>query len=85
MTDSLAMKRLRWACRRGMLELDLILEPYLNTRFPKVDSREQRQFMALLECNDQDLFDWFLGKKPCTESRFSEIIALVLQHAQSQT
>ena len=84
MSEKLQLERLRWACRRGMLELDLILEPYVNERFPYAESTEQHQFIKLLESNDQDLFDWFLQKKSVDDPELAEIISIVLAHTTSK-
>lgn len=56
------INRIRWACRRGMLELDLILLPFLENVFPGLDDDQQRRFEALLTSEDQDLFAWFLRR-----------------------
>ncbi len=54
--------RLRWAVRRGMLELDLILAPFLDNVYDQLPTDEQQMFQDLLECEDQDLFNWLLDK-----------------------
>jgi len=56
------VKRLKWACRRGMLELDLVLEPFLENIFSTLSDEDKVRFESLLESEDQDLFDWFLRK-----------------------
>lgn len=61
-------KRIAWACRRGMLELDLILMRFLDNRFESLSQEEQSAFVALLSASDQDLFDWFLQKKAPPET-----------------
>ncbi|CAA0080652.1 FAD assembly factor SdhE [Zhongshania aliphaticivorans] len=55
-------KRIRWACRRGMLELDLVMVPYVEHRFRDLDADNQQRFINLLESEDTDLFMWFLGR-----------------------
>lgn len=60
--------RLRWQCRRGMLELDVILSRYLETRFPEASEQEQAQFRALLEVEDPVLNKWLiLGDIPADD------------------
>lgn len=44
--------RLRWLCRRGTKELDVILNRYLDSRFDHVDASEQQAFLALLTWED---------------------------------
>jgi len=54
------MDRLRWQCRRGMLELDEILLRYLEERFPQSSAEEQAQFRRLLDVEDPVLNEWLL-------------------------
>lgn len=54
------MDRLRWQCRRGMLELDEILSNYLNQRFAAASAVEQAQFRRLLQFEDPVLNNWLL-------------------------
>lgn len=55
-------KRIRWACRRGMLELDVLLLPFFEKTFEQLTPTEQQGFVALLGESDQDLYNWLLGK-----------------------
>jgi len=61
--NQLAMNdaRLHWQCRRGMLELDELLQNYLDRRYANADANEQGAFRALLTLSDQELFDYFFG------------------------
>ena len=53
--------RLAWQCRRGMRELDALLEDYLEKRFAIADLPEQRGFARLLELPDPILYACLLG------------------------
>ncbi len=53
--------KLRWSCRRGMLELDLLLLPFLEKVFPNLLADKQVIFERLLACTDQDLYGWLIG------------------------
>ncbi|MBU1664462.1 MAG: succinate dehydrogenase assembly factor 2 [Gammaproteobacteria bacterium] len=63
MTDSLAVStsRLRWLCRRGMLELDAWLALFLDTRYSDLPPELQAAFARLLDQDDMVLFDWLTG------------------------
>ena len=54
--------RLRWLCRRGMKELDVVMTRYLENRYPQADAKEQAQFRALLQMPDPDLYNLLLGR-----------------------
>ena len=59
--------RLEWACRRGMLELDLILKNFLEN---SLDNKNYQKFEQLLNCTDAELADWLLtGKTPPADIR----------------
>lgn len=74
--------RLRWACRRGMLELDVLLGKFLEEAYIDLPPQDQALFVKLLECNDQELFDWLTGKKPATAPDLAMMVEKVRYHAQ---
>ena len=55
--------RLLWASRRGMLELDLILTPFVENVYDTLSKDDQLRFEVLLECEDQTLFMWFMQRE----------------------
>jgi antitoxin CptB len=61
--DLVALQRkLRWQCRRGMKELDLVLVRYLDAHFSSASAEEQQNFVRLLESEDDQLWAWILGR-----------------------
>lgn len=56
------LPRLRWQCRRGMLELDLILESFLNKNYVNLSACEQGLFEQLLDYSDQELSDCLIKR-----------------------
>ncbi|GAB3685770.1 FAD assembly factor SdhE [Salinisphaera aquimarina] len=48
--------RIRWLCRRGMKELDVLLERFIGAEYDKLDAREHAEFLALVEKEDPDLY-----------------------------
>lgn len=71
-------KRICWACRRGMLELDLVMVPYVEGRFRDLDPENQQRFVRLLECEDTELFQWFLGKGQPDDPELGSIVNDIL-------
>lgn len=53
--------QLRWQCRRGMLELDYVLERYLDRHYDDADSDDQARFGILLTAQDPELQLWLLN------------------------
>lgn len=67
------ISRMRWKCRRGMLELDIWLRRYLDNAYLEASLEDQLDFDGLLSEADMDIWECLLGvKKP--EQRFSSII-----------
>jgi antitoxin CptB len=73
-----ALRRLRWQCRRGLLELDLLFAGFLEQRYSTLNTDEQDAFQRLLELPDQTLLSWIQGQdEPLPELR--NIINYVVQ------
>lgn len=73
--------RLAWRCRRGMLELDLALAAFLSKGYESLSTTQQQRFEELLEETDPQLFEWLVLRKPCEDSRFSDLLAIIQHHA----
>lgn len=54
--------RLRWRCRRGTREMDLLLLRFLEQGYPRLSAGEQSLFDALLDEADPDLYAWITGR-----------------------
>lgn len=74
------LNRLRWASRRGMLELDLVLLPFVENVYSSLEEGDKQRFDQLLEAEDQDLFRWFLGKEIPPDEDAKRIVGIVLEH-----
>lgn len=55
-------ERIRWDCRRGMLELDLVLARFLDLHLARLTEGETEAFRKLLACSDPDLWGMIQGK-----------------------
>ena len=53
--------RLFWQCRRGMLELDLLLQDFMNKTYDSMNLKQKQAFEILLQSPDQLLHDYLLG------------------------
>lgn len=71
------IKRLRWAIRRGMLELDLIFQPFLENVYPSLTAEEQALFVQLLESEDQEMFKWFLKSEDPEDPQIRKIVDII--------
>ena len=62
MTDT-EKKRLAWRCRRGMLELDIVLQAFINSHFASLSEAELLELDALLDYPDNDFWDLVSARK----------------------
>lgn len=69
-----------WGSRRGMLELDLILLPFVEQRYRSLSTDEQALFDQLLTCEDQDLFAWLLHRQEPADADLRKIVEMVQAH-----
>ena len=76
--------RMRWASRRGMLELDLVLEPFVSERYRELDADDRARFQRLLECEDQQLFGWFLRKERPDDQELAGMVDTILDHIRTR-
>ena len=60
-----------------MLELDLVLLPFFENIYSDLPADQQYLFQQLLECEDQDLFNWFLKKSDPSEPELLQIVTIV--------
>ena len=69
MMDRVEQNRLYWKCRRGLLELDLVLAKYLK------QNPSDEELFELLDLADNDLWDIVSGRSERYEARFGGIVA----------
>jgi antitoxin CptB len=62
MIDPVRLSRLRWRCRRGMLENDLVLTRFLDARGAAIGEDEVAMLDLLLDLPDQELWDLIAGR-----------------------
>ena len=77
------INRMRWAARRGMLELDLVLEPFVTARYAALDAGDRQRFQRLMTCEDQDLFAWFLRRELPEDKELADIVRKILDFART--
>lgn len=61
--DAPALSKLRWRCRRGMLENDLFLEQFFRRHAAALTERQATALNDLMQLSDNDLLDLHLGRK----------------------
>ncbi len=66
--------RLQWQCRRGMLELDLFLQGFLEKGYAKLSTDEQQTFERMLETADQQLLEYLMGREQPEDKDIADVI-----------
>ncbi len=61
-------KRLTWRCRRGMLELDIVLQKFIHSHFASLSEAELQQLDTLLDYPDNDFWDLVSTRKDVTDN-----------------
>jgi antitoxin CptB len=69
--------RLHWSCRRGLLELDLILTRFLEHHLDEMDAQQRDILAELLGHPDNDLLDWVMGRQEPPDPRFRSVVQLL--------
>jgi len=65
--DERALSKLRWRCRRGLLENDIFIEQFFIKYAPTLTVRQGTAISDLMDLSDHDLLDLHLARKPLSE------------------
>lgn len=74
MTGQEELHRIRWQCRRGLLELDLTLLAFVERKYASLSPSERTVFRRLLDTPDTQLQTWLLGNEEALDYDFKQII-----------
>ena len=69
-----AGSKVKWRCRRGMLELDTMLNAYFDQCYSDLSSEDQRLFESLLALEDQQLYRWLLATDDVVDDPFVALV-----------
>lgn len=78
------LPKLQWACRRGMLELDVLLGNFLKEVYPKLSVSSKLSFITLLNYSDPELIDWLMGLAKPSDQNLAFITEEIRRHAKSR-
>lgn len=69
--------KLRWRCRRGMKELDLLTEGYLDRYYLSASEEEQQAFTALLDVQDPLLMSYMVGREVPSDAATAQVVKIM--------
>ncbi|MGI1677349.1 MAG: succinate dehydrogenase assembly factor 2 [Cellvibrionaceae bacterium] len=78
------INKVLWGCRRGMLELDLVLLPFVENVYPNIAEEDKERFWALLDEEDQDLFVWFMKREDPEDKELCKIVDIIRKNTGLQ-
>ncbi|HHC73098.1 MAG TPA: succinate dehydrogenase assembly factor 2 [Thiotrichales bacterium] len=67
-------RRIAWRCRRGMLELDLLLQGFLRRGYDDLTAEERESFLTLLEFPDNPLLEVLMGRQEAVEPEIARVV-----------
>jgi antitoxin CptB len=73
-TKDAEQRRLAWRCRRGLLELDIVLQRFIATHFYDLSMQELATFDALLALPDNDFWNLLQQKNSCTDAAQKKVL-----------
>ena len=71
------LERARWRCRRGLLELDILLQRFMDEYYNTLGENELRQFEMLLNLPDNDLWDVIMQKQQAKDQSLLPVLRLL--------
>ncbi len=69
--------KLRWRCRRGMKELDLLTLAYLERHYPAAPAEERQAFADLLELQDPLLMSYMVGRETPADATTARVVGVM--------
>jgi len=82
MTKLDSKARLRWACRRGMLELDVLFRPFVDEAYDDLSDADKFIFQRLLEGEDPTLFAWAMGHEECQDPELAYMMNKIVSRVK---
>ncbi|MPZ41958.1 MAG: hypothetical protein GEV05_00885 [Betaproteobacteria bacterium] len=68
------LDRMRWRCRRGLLELDLVLSVFVREELERLPAQELALFARLLDASDNDLWDWISARSEPSDPALVDLV-----------
>ncbi|MEB0039674.1 MULTISPECIES: succinate dehydrogenase assembly factor 2 [unclassified Pseudomonas] len=82
MVDDVELNRLYWHSRRGMLELDVLLVPFVKEVYATLNAEDRDLYRRLLTSEDQDMFGWFMQREESPDPELQRMVRMILDRVQ---
>ncbi len=70
-------ERARWRCRRGLLELDIVLQRFMDQYYRQLNTQELEQFERLLSLPDNDLWELIAERQELADKELQRVLTLL--------
>lgn len=80
MNEMVERARIAWCCRRGMLELDLLLGRFMEQGYAQLNAEQRKVFLRLLEEPDPDLYAWLMGSGAPEDTQLKQFVEWFREH-----
>ena len=82
MVEDVELNRLYWHSRRGMLELDVLLVPFVKEVYATLNDVDRECYRKLLECEDQGMCGWFMERSESEDPERQRMVRMILDRVQ---
>jgi len=72
--------RMHWRCRRGMLELDIVLQRFIDNHYEQLDEHQLELFEVLLSLPDHDLWNMIICPPKESDNQFQPVLKLLQEN-----
>ena len=83
MSTETELNRLFWHSRRGMLELDELLVPFVRDAYTGLYDGDTARYENLLTCAAQDIFGWFMRRNQPEDPDLQRIVEKILEYSRN--
>lgn len=73
-------QQLHWQCRRGMRELDILMNNYLDKHYLQATENEQQLFQQLVQLPDEQLYHYLIGTKQASDTKLAALIVKIINN-----
>lgn len=81
-SEKAEFNRLWWHSRRGMLELDNLLIPFVEEAYRDLETEDKARYKKLLTCEDNDMFEWFMQRSRPEDPDLQRMVDIILHRVQ---
>ncbi|MGQ3891137.1 FAD assembly factor SdhE [Legionella sp. CNM-4043-24] len=84
MIDAARKAKINWQCRRGMLELDLVLNPFVQNELDGLNEQQINTLERLLEEADPVLYSWLMNSSDPDDKELTDLVELIRRHGHTR-